>query len=205
MGLIDKELKKVDEQIDTRENYLHDHNIHPENALQYLEDSLTNIKDNRAGNSMLKNKRRGTKGKKGLDVTSCEDSLIANSETNAYSSASHLKSPSRLDTFSVFETSPVLKRVKVSEEEEKHAPGGDSFMLSEFTLPSQCSSQSVRKSCRKRTKSKILREALGEGEESVLPPVKYCKKNKEYRQINKLLELDAKTRKKEEEIQASKS
>lgn len=59
----------------------------------------------------------------------------------------------------------------------------------------------VRKSTRKRTKSKILREAIGEiDEEPVIQPLKRNKKDKETREVSKILELDRKAKKREETI-----
>jgi hypothetical protein len=131
---------------------------------------------------------------------------MANSETYAYSSASHLKSPSRMDTISIFEASPMMKRVKISEEEEKQTPGGGGFNLGESTLSKQNIDSPVRKSKRKVKKSKILREAMGEfDEEPTLPSLKISKKSKECREANKIIELDSKAKKREEVIPGIKN
>mmetsp|Transcript_34538 Transcript_34538/g.39979 ORF Transcript_34538/g.39979 Transcript_34538/m.39979 type:complete len:98 (+) Transcript_34538:510-803(+) len=87
-----------------------------------------------------------------------------NSDTNAYST-SHLKSPSRVDTMSYLESSPALKRFKISEEEEKRSVINDNFQLGESCLPVSTTPVAIRKSSRKRMKSKILLEAIGELDE----------------------------------------
>ena len=156
--------------------------------------------------SLCQNNRKALKGKKGVDSTSCEDSLMANSETYAYSSASHLKSPSRMDTLSIFEASPVMKRVKISEEEEKQAPGGGGFSIGESALSKQNIDAPVRKSKRKVKKSKILREAMGEfDEEPTLPTLKNSKKPRESKEVSKIIDLDSKAKKREEVIPGIKN
>jgi hypothetical protein len=131
---------------------------------------------------------------------------MANSETYANSSASHMKSPSRMDTLSVFETSPMLKRVKISEEEEKQASGGVNFQLGESEMTAQSTESLLRKSKRKKKKSKILREAMGEcDEEAIAAPVQSQKKCKETKEITKILELEDKVLKREEHIPVHKN
>lgn len=205
ISLLDKEMKRVDTQIDIREGYLLENNINPTHALEFLEKrgnslALKQKESNAILNSSLK--RRAQKGKQCIDITSSyEDSLMANSDTYAYSTSTHLKSPSRVDTLSYFEASPVVKRVKISEEEEKHALAADNLVLGESCSKVSNSYPSVRKSNRKRTKSKILREASGElDEEVIVSTQKPVKKNKETREINRIFELDAKASKREEVI-----
>lgn len=98
----------------------------------------------------------------------------------------------------------MLKRVKVSEEEEKTVPGGDHFQLTNNSGTNSSLLVPVRKSTRKRTKSKILREAIGElDEEPVIQPVRRNKKDKETREVSKFIELDRKAKKREEPIPLS--
>lgn len=205
ISLVDKEMKKVDTQIDIRETYLTEHNINPAHALEFLEKRGNSLALKHKQVTALLNspqKRRALKGKPGLDVSSsCEDSLMANSETYAYSTSTHLKSPSRVDTLSYLETSPVIKRAKVSEEEEKHVLSGDTFVLGESCSKDSNLYPSVRKSNRKKKKSQILREASGELDEQVIVSTQRpVKKSKQTREINRILELDAKAGKREEAI-----
>lgn len=146
------------------------------------------------------------KGNKKLENTSCEDSLLANSDTYAYSSTTNLKSPSIMDTLSIFEASPMLKRVKISEEEEKNITKGDSFNIGESSLGFQNPILPVRKSIRKKKMSKILRESVGETEnEKVITTTKPFKKFKESHEISKIIEMDCKSKKREEPVPQYKS
>jgi len=111
-----------------------------------------------------------------------------------------------MDTLSVFETSPMLKRVKISEEEEKQAPGGVGFQLGESEMAAQSSESMLRKSKRKKKKSKILREAMGEcDDETVVTLVKNQKKSKETKEITRILDLEDKVMKREEHIPVYKN
>lgn len=210
LTLADKELKKIDKQIEVRESYLTTNNISPKFALDFLEKrEISSVKEMERSDevpAICQNNRKALKGKKGVDSTSCEDSLMASSETYAYSSASHLRSPSRMDTLSIFEASPMMKRVKISEEEEKQTPGGGEFSIGESAISKQNISAPVRKSKRKVKKSKILREAMGEfDEEPTLPIIKNSKKNKESREANIMIELDSIAKKREELIPVIKN
>ncbi len=114
---------------------------------------------------------------------------MTTSESDPKSAMSYAKSPSRMDSLSIFESSPVLKRVKVSEEEEKVIPK-EIFNLGESrALPSK-GANILRKSKRKRKKSKILREAIGEEED--IPPkiIKRTKMSRASNEISKIIELD---------------
>mmetsp|Transcript_27249 Transcript_27249/g.27113 ORF Transcript_27249/g.27113 Transcript_27249/m.27113 type:complete len:118 (-) Transcript_27249:42-395(-) len=113
---------------------------------------------------------------------------MTNSESDPKSGMNYFKSPSRMDSLSIFESSPMLKRVKLSEEEEK-------VLKEENPNPGETSANSstgtgLRKSKRKRRKSKILREATGEDE--IIPPKLYKRvpKPKIKNEICKILELD---------------
>lgn len=208
-------MKKINRQIDLRENYLLDNGINPENALEYMEkrqraesqEEASRIKyqnTQKASKSRSKAKNKSAKGKQAIEVTSCEDSLMANSDTYACSSTTQLKSPSRADTLSYFESSPMLKRVKFSEEEKRRLEE-ENFQLSDSNKSNLTATQPLRKSNRKRKKSKILREAIGELEEEEIVQSKKPKKKRESKEITKMLELDAKCKKREETIPQSKN
>lgn len=175
LSLVDKEIRKINSQIEIRENYLTNNGIYPDAALEYLssrekaelnneelgikqQDIVTEIVQPAA----WKTKKKG--GKPGLDINVKEDSLMTNSDTNAYSTA-QLKSPSRTDMLSYFENSPAIKRFKVSQEEEKQLIADENFQLDNNIAAEATTVQPLRKSWRKRIKSKILREAIGEIEE----------------------------------------
>jgi hypothetical protein len=150
--------------------------------------------------------KKTLKGKKKHETTSCEDSLLANSETYAYSSATNLKSPSRIDTLSMSEASPMIKRVKISDDEEKMIVAGEPFSIGESGLGFQNPTLPVRKSMRKKKMSKILREAAGEADnESIITTIKPSKKCKESREISKIMEMNNKILKREEPLPQSKS
>lgn len=209
LNVVEQELRKVDYKIEQRNNYLTENDIRLENALEYTEshESLVKWETNIANKQKLcATHKRKLKGKKKLENTSCEDSLLANSETYAYSSTTNLKSPSIMDTLSVFEGSPMLKRVKISEEEEKNISKGDSFNIGESSLGFQNPALPVRKSMRKKKMSKILREAVGEEEnEKIVTTTKPLKKYKESQEISKIIEMDSRSKKREEPVPQSKS
>ena len=175
LSIIDREIKKINSQIEIRENYLTNNGIYPDAALEYLNNrekaELNNedlgIKQQEIITEIVQPaawKSKKPKGKPGLDINVKEDSLMTNSDTNAYSTA-QLKSPSRADMLSFFENSPAIKRFKVSEEEEKQSIVDENFRLDNNISAESCLVQPLRKSWRKRIKSKILREAIGELEE----------------------------------------
>lgn len=182
VSIINNELKSIENEIETRRSYLVDNGISPDFALQYLESleksqnpcanvspkkHSINNSGRKVSSSTLKNKF-----KKYSDSDVSDLSFIENSETYAYSVSTHKKSPSRIDTLSCFETSPMFKRLKVSEEEEKLPLAADQFSLGDSFIQNQYSSQNPRKSSRSRTKSKILREASGEDYESIFTDLK---------------------------------
>ena len=157
--------------------------------------------------SISKNRNfKDKKGKQGIDAASCGESLMTNSESLYNSSTSFIKSPSRLDSLSIFESSPNLKRVKVSEEEEKAPSNIENFHLGESILNQSSKNPPLRKSKRKKKKSKILREATGEDDEEVIiPAMKRTKVTKKDNEIGKIMELSKAAQKREESIHISKS
>ena len=215
ISLIEKEIKKVNSQIEIRENYLINNGVYPNAALEYLNNrekaefnnedlwpKQYNIITEIVNTTPKPNK---FKGRQGLDINIKEDSLMTNSDSYAYSST-QLKSPSRVEIFSWFENSPAIKRFKVSDEEEKQSIKNDNFKLNNNNYGESSSTQPLRKSTRKRTKSKILREAIGEiEEERQYTVVKKRNKTKGNKSIAKLMEADQFSNIKEEPIPLHKN
>jgi hypothetical protein len=146
-----------------------------------------------------KSSKKSSKGgsRKTLDMMFSEDSIFANSETYAYSATTNKRSASKLDTLSYFETSPMLKRVKTSDEEEKHLPlYNDQFSLGDSVMTKRDSKGMLRKSKRKRVISKAMLEAIGEDTETVCTQTKSkitVKLNSKYTQdITRIHKLDQK-------------
>mmetsp|Transcript_21913 Transcript_21913/g.19457 ORF Transcript_21913/g.19457 Transcript_21913/m.19457 type:complete len:149 (-) Transcript_21913:257-703(-) len=129
---------------------------------------------------------------------------MTNSETNFNFSVSQIKSPSRLDSLSLFESSPNLKRIKVSEEVERTVSNAENFNLGESYLKEQFNNPPLRKSKRRKRKSKVMREATGEDEEIVITKTKRIKSKADI-EINKIIELSIAAQKREEHIPVSKS
>jgi len=210
LAIIDMELRKVENEIESRQEYLLDYNINPVKALEQLEniekaESTVVTKSSKkqfidALVSKSKSKDRKRNGKQCVDVTSSEDSVAANSDTYAFSIASKNKSPSRLETFSCFETSPILKRVKVSEEEEKSPILNDNFSIGDSVLINKTPVQPIRKSNRRRIKSKILRELTGEDFYYIQEEKEVKTKNRKGQDIIRMQKLDEKIKQNEEII-----
>lgn len=186
---VQKELEKVNMQVRKRENYLSRNKIRPVKALEYLNSDNMSKDSLQASSFDGVGKNKDLRLKPVMDAQSWGESLMTTSESDPKSAMSFAKSPSRLDSLSIFESSPVLKRVKVSEEEEKEIPK-DNFNLGESRPMSSQGGNALRKSKRRRKKSKILREATGEDDD--IPP-KILRKPKMSRadcEISKIIELD---------------
>ena len=128
------------------------------------------------------------------------------SESHHYSAVSQLKSPTRMDSLNIFESSPIVKRVKISEEEEKEGLQGENLNLGENSIEGQSLVPSIRKSKRKKRKSKIMREATGEESEEVTQKVnkRHIITKTDY-ETNKIIELSKISKNKEELIPSAKS
>ena len=226
ISIINNELKIVQEEIEQRQDYFIDHKIDPLKAVEYIEsvEKAQNVltefptRKHTILNSINKSCMGDakSKGKNSNDMNEIEQSVVDNCDTYAYSVSTHKKSPSILETFSCIETSPVPKRVKTSEdeEEEKLPILNDNFSLGESYMSktqhksnqkhksnSQKSNMNaVRKSTRKRTKSKILREACGEDYESIFSEAKSKLGSKLSQDINKIRKIDSKVKKAHEAI-----
>lgn len=96
----------------------------------------------------------------------------------------------------------MLKRVKVSEHEEVKISGMSNFQLGESAMSHHTSHAPVRKSIRKRKKSKVLREVEEEDMTSLPKPKSVPKSKKEF---TKFSELSEKARKREEKVSAEES
>ena len=94
----------------------------------------------------------------------------------------------------------MLKRLKVSEGEEIKAPGGDHFQLGESAMGRHSSHAPVRKSERKKTKSKILREVE---DEVIATPSNRKVGAKTKKEFTKIVELSEKAKKSEENFSGS--
>lgn len=196
--ILNNELEKVDNQTKRRKDYLSRNNIRPSTAFEYIQSENMSKDSLRTTNDLYSSKNQDLKAKSGVDSQSCGDSLMTARKSNPKSVTSCLKSPSQLDSLSIFESSPMLKRVKLSESDEKEF-SGDNFNLSESCSKASSQRQPLRKSKRKKRKSKILREAIGEDEEIPPKPVKRAKKTKVDQEISRIIALD-KAAKKQEEI-----
>ena len=95
----------------------------------------------------------------------------------------------------------MFKRVKTSEEEEHKLPiSNDGFSIGESYLNSRAIEQSVRKSNRKRVKSKVLREADGEVFESFKTEKEIKYNSKGHLDIQRMKKLDENAAKNDEII-----
>jgi ribosomal protein S13 len=74
LALADKELKKIDKQIEVRENYFITNNISPKYAMDFLEKrEIASMRDRERSDevpAICQNNRKAIKGKKGVDSTS---------------------------------------------------------------------------------------------------------------------------------------
>lgn len=111
MALIQKEMKRVEKEIELRQQYLIDNNIDPQVAIEYVENlekaqnpitiespnntAIVQQECKKASKDSIKKK-----GKLGRDMLTSEGSNVGNSETYSYSVSTNKRSPSRLDTFS---------------------------------------------------------------------------------------------------------
>nr|CAH04412.1 hypothetical protein [Euplotes vannus] len=195
--ILNNELEKVDNQTKRRKDYLSRNNIRPSTAFEYIQSENMSKDSLRTTNDLYSSKNKDFKAKSGIDSQSA---VLLNNSKKEYpkSVMSCLKSPSQLDSLSIFESSPILKRMKLSESDEKEY-SGDNFNLSESCSKASSQPQLLRKSKRKKRKSKILREAIGEDEEIPPKPVKRAKRTKVDQEISRIIALD-KAAKKQEEI-----
>lgn len=203
MKILNRELEQVNNQTKRRENYLSRNNVRLSTALEYIQSENMSKDSLRTASDHYSSKRKDLKYKNGLDSQSCGDSLMTTSESDPKSAMSFLKSPSRTDSLSNFESSPMLKRVKLSESEEKAAPR-ENFNLSESYQKSASQPTPLRKSKRKKKKSKILREAIGEDEDIPPKPIRRAKRTKVDHEISRIISLDKAAIKQEELISINK-
>lgn len=95
----------------------------------------------------------------------------------------------------------MFKRVKTAEEEEEKIPLlHDGFSIGESHLNSKSTDQLIRKSNRKRIKSKIMREVDGEVSESFKTESKLNLLTKGHQDIQRIKKLDDKAKKNEQLI-----